>query len=814
MTTDLNSFIQKRRPHGASRRAFIRNQLTMSRLPQLDGINNASPAFGEATNLDHRQGKLPFIIELDGVSVDVMQDTVRDPEQRRQLHEQLFHADRIRIDLRNIRDWSRRERHTAILFVEDVCKKRQNATCRFLEVGGDSDDILGASLSLLQSNQHRHDCDRAIGTAVEIAAYTSRDDATLEAACGAIAERLRNVGGPKLRVTTLLRQARVLLRRDESDRQTNPTLKRVHDVLPDAPCAEDAVVPPKWALTQDGITSPIIGDTILVPAPIVISRRLGHVDGGEQSVEIAWLRQGSWQQRIVPRCTVATARTIVGLAGFGLPVTSSNASVLVDYLLDFEVANANAIPESLVTTRMGWIGPAGIQGFLCGGELISDLAGEQQRNQRVAFLGADIGDQQLVDGIHKCGTMTSWRDAIAPLRPFPRARLALYASLATPMLMLLPAPNFVVSFAGPTSQGKTTSLRGAASCWGRPDERSPTAAIGTWDATPVSLERTMAARDCLPTIVDDTMRARRPQDIAQAIYAVTGGRGRARGTTLGLAGSGAWRTVMITSGESPLTSFTEDGGTRARVLETWGSPFGGRTAETAVIVTQLNENILQHYGHAGPLFVAELIAMREDWPGLAEEYRLLRERYQQRAGTNSVAGRMAAHFAVLDLVEQLACIAGILPWTDQQTAAGLWDEITAETSEADRAAVALRHVYGWCQSHESEFLRGTHSTDSAPLHGWAGRWQIGATRGPSLTTGRAPDPDECLAIYPHRLDAVLAERGFEPAAIRRLWGDRGWLRFNDGRSTLRVRTGDGPVEMVAIRRAAIHDIIGGDEGVV
>ncbi len=785
----------------------------MASLPRHDGADNAALASDAESNLDHRQGKLPFIIELDGVSVDVMQDTVRDPEQRRQFYEQCLDADHIRIDLRNIRDWPRRERHTAILFVEDVCNHHQHVTFRFLDAGGESDDVLGASLLLLQSNQHRQDRDRAIGTAIEIAAYTSRDDATLEAACGAIAERLRNVGGPKLRVTTLLRQARVLLRRDESDRQTNPTLKRVHDVLPDAPCAEDAVVPPKWALTQEGIISPNMGDTILVPAPIVISRRLGHVDGGEQSVEIAWLRQRSWQQRIVPRSTVATARTIVGLAGFGVPVTSSNATVLVDYLLDFEVANANAIPESLVTNRMGWIGPAGIQGFLCGSELISALAEEQQRNQRVAFLGADVGDQQLVDGIHHYGEMTSWRDAIAPLRPFPRARLALYASLASPLLMVLAAPNFVVSFAGATSQGKTTVLRAGASCWGLPDERSPAAAIGTWDATPVSLERTMAARDCLPTIVDDTMRARRPPDIAQTIYAVTSGRGRARGTTLGLAGSGAWRTVMITSGESPLTSFTEDGGTRARVLETWGSPFGGRTAETAVIVTQLNEKILQHFGHAGPLFVAELIGMREDWPGLAEEYRRLREEYQRRAGANSVAGRMAAHFAVLDLVEQLACLAGILPWCDQQTAAGLWDEITAETSEADRAAVALRHVYGWCQSHKSEFLQGTHSTENAPLHGWAGRWQVGAARGPSLTSRRAPDPDECLAIYPHRLDAVLAERGFESAAIRRLWGDRGWLRFNDGRSTLRVRTVDGPVEMVAIRRAAIHDIIGGDEGV-
>ena len=129
-------------------------------------------------------------------------------------------------------------------------------------------------------------------------------------------------------------------------------------------------------------------------------------------------------------------------------------------------------------------------------------------------------------------------------------------------------------------------------------------------------------------------------------------------------------------------------------------------------------------------------------------------------------------------------------------------------------AVALRHVYGWCQSHESEFLRGTHSTNNAPLHGWAGRWQIGGTRGPVASNGAVNDPDDCLAIYPHRLDVVLSERGFAPAAIRRLWVDRSWLRTNDGRSTLKVRTSDGTAEMVAIRRSAINDVIGGDQGAV
>ncbi len=197
----------------------------------------------------------------------------------------------------------------------------------------------------------------------------------------------------------------------------------------------------------------------------------------------------------------------------GLPVTSSNADVIVEYLADFETANLSVLPQSRVTHHMGWLGPNGEHGFLCGHNHIhganhadSTVNDQDSPAVSVTFSGADQGDEQLVDGFHAAGTLTGWLSAISPVADYPRAQLSIYASFVPPMLAILKAPNFAINFSGPTSNGKTTAQRCSASVWGCPDKRSRSAAISTWDATRVYLERAMSVQTCMPLVIDDTMR--------------------------------------------------------------------------------------------------------------------------------------------------------------------------------------------------------------------------------------------------------------------------------------------------------------------
>jgi len=767
-------------------------------------IPSAFPA-GNPPAADHSHESTPtgrltlFALFIDGQAVVVDGDTIHDPARLEELRRRCGDGGRIVAELSLLLEWPDEDRRKILRWLADLGREHGDVAYRVTHNGDTHADLLDAILSLFRADQSTSDRSSVLTFAVEAAAYAQPNG--LEIACNSIVNRLREHGVRGLRVAALVAQARDLLRRPVAGRGDDNAV-RVHEVLPDAPCPADTIVPPKWILTADGIVSRTAGPEVLVPAPVLATRRLTDVDGGDESVELAWWRGGAWHTRIVARGTIAKSRTIVELADYGLPVTSTNAEALVDYLLDIEVANFDVLPQSRVSHRMGWLrGNDEYQLFLCGRQLVSNESSEGQ-TERVEFRGFDVGDEQLVAGLHDKGDFDTWRNAITPLQQFPRARLGVIASLAPPLLAPLATHNFIISYAGATSTGKTSTLRLGASCWGCPDERSPAAAIGTWDATRVWLERASAINDCIPLIIDDTQRAKNRHDIGQTIYDVTNGRGRGRGSERGLARTNVWRTVMCTTGEGPLTTYTEHGGTRARALEMWGSPFGQLTAGSASLVSQLNEVIREHYGHAGPRFVRHLINSEDSWPVIQERFRQLREFFQQRAGTNSVAGRMAEHFAVLHVTEELACQAGILPWDNLQTANALWAEITAETDEADRAAVALRYVAGWCHAHESDLWTSSNRL-YAPSTGWAGRWRV---------TGRQGEP-ECLALYPHRLDKVLEERGFEAAAVRRLWKDREWLRASDGKTTLKVRIDADTIEMVAIRWDAIRSVMGTEEAV-
>jgi uncharacterized protein (DUF927 family) len=230
------------------------------------------------------------------------------------------------------------------------------------------------------------------------------------------------------------------------------------------------------------------------------------------------------------------------------------------------------------------------------------------------------------------------------------------------MLMVLATPNIVVSDSGPTTGGKTVKLRVAGSVWGCPDETSSSTVIFTWDGTPVWRERAPSTLGSLPLILDDTMRARRPQDVEQMIYDASQGRGRGRGSPKGLAAQGAWRTAVMSSGERPLSTFTQAGGTHARVLESWAtSPFGAKNKGMGALVRKLNREIKRNYGHAGPLFVKHLMKNRKVWPEWRKTYRKYVKEYEEKAGDNALAGRLADHFATIRPTAELVHAALELP---------------------------------------------------------------------------------------------------------------------------------------------------------
>ena len=577
---------------------------------------------------------------------------------------------------------------------------------------------------------------------------------------------------------------------------------RVRDVFQDmdASVPDNLEFPAGWTVSRDGIRS---DDSQCVPvaAPVLIVGRLRNRSNRTEMLQLLYLRDGAWRPLDVKRSTVASAREIVGLAAFGVPVTSNNAADLVQYLSEFEAVNAGSLPVTEMAEQFGWHD----DGFLLGRDFItttSSDADEGTQHAPVRFVGADDGNEQLADGYVPSGTLEGWLAAISPLRAFPRVLFAIYAALSAAMLHILRAGNFCVDYAAETSSGKTFTLRVAASVWGQPLERNPNAALATWDTTHVGIERRCATLNCTPAILDDTKLAPSREFVAEAIYDVCSGRGRTRGSKPGLASVASWSTVLLMSGEAPATSSTGDGGSRARVLALWDSPFERRDAATAAIINEVSVGIHQHYGHAARAFIQFLLRTREQW----DEYRqIFAERlrhFQERAGDNGVARRMAEHLAVVATTEVLVHRAIGFPWPDGNVLEHLYAALTADSAEADRARVALLHVVNWAYAHRGDFLSsrptygGKPPDRYMPAGGWLGRWDAG-------------NEWVNIAFFEHVLVQVLQDGKFEEAAVLKSWHSRGYLQTNgDRRRTLRVRMeGRSTPSMIAIPRHIVEEVL-------
>ncbi len=676
-----------------------------------------------------------------------------------------------------------------------------------VDEGEPRSDVFEAALGAMVDDADVVRCTKGRRLAQEAAALFRGD--MLDVACSRIDKRLKELKVGGVRVAAIVKEVRALVEA-LAKKPEHTKLVAVVEQVPGAPVGANIMVPADWKLGPGGILRPGPIETIVASAPLVITSLMTDVSDGTESLGLAWKKDDGWVQRVVERHVAADARSAVKLAAWGAPVHSNNAGDVVQYIADFEAANMPHLPRRDLTGQMGWPGDRSCRWFLWGG---LDLAANDPAKPvdpsataaGVSFRGADEGEEQLVSGFRAAGSYGGWRAATGVLEgAYPRVGLGLLTSLTPPVLEIVDAENFILDYAGATSLGKTTALRQAAGLWGNPDERSTASAMSTWDSTRTWVERASAVLNSLPLILDDTKRARHPADIAQTLYDVATGRGKNRGTVKGLARAGTWRTALISSGEAPIVSFTEDGGTRARVLPVWGSPFGAADAATAKVVRALDAGVRANYGHVGPRFVRHLIEKRGEWPTWRASYREILETYTTKAGDNPVAGRMAGHFAAIELTACLVMEAfDGLCWVSWEQFDALWGEMTAEAPEADTVRRALRHAFDWATGRQREFY-GRHETDSGhvqhPSAGWAGRWD--------------DSPQWAyLGFLPPRLKDVLVAGGFEFESTVRNWADRGWLLINGSSKTrYRAQIGGETTQLpwlIAVRREAIAGLDAG-----
>ena len=531
---------------------------------------------------------------------------------------------------------------------------------------------------------------------------------------------------------------------------------QLEDIIQGLPLA-DLKLPHEWSFNENGVwhqkrtSSGMVEHLCVCPVPVVLTKRMIDIDTAEEKVELAFYRDKRWRNITAKRSSVFNRQGLIMLSDKGLPVSSERAKYLIRFLDDLERVNLNVLPLQQSISRMGWISSTKfIPGSHDGIELDVD---------------GGTGEATLAHGYRESGTLTDWIKDIKPLLKYPIARFMLAASFAAPMLKLFNQRVYFIHNWGPSRGGKTAALKAALSVWGEPE-----VIMANFNSTRVGLERLAAFYSDLPLGVDERQVVGDKQGLIESLVYMLGmGKGKTRGSK----GGGTqkmnfWRTIVLTTGEQPLSSDSSSTGIKTRVAEIYGLPIPDET-----LARKTHDTTKENFGTAGVAFIKRLIKeAANNMDEIKEYYTKTKE-----AIAAHYADNVSSH---IDLVTA-TCLADYY--------ANQWifdkDENTAAKEAAALAETILSYLDGASESDESnrayEYIISWYYVHKSYFRGDA-REQYGYTAG------------DKLYIYPTAFDKAMKEGGFSSTRILRDWAEQGIseteIRGNEGKKRYRVRKWD------------------------
>lgn len=337
--------------------------------------------------------------------------------------------------------------------------------------------------------------------------------------------------------------------------------------------------------------------------PIIIAGKTRNLDEKVYKYSLAYqTKSGKWKM-LAPTeaATIFNKNKLVDLANDGLPVTTSNAMYVVDYLDAFRARNETEMPLTYSVNRGGWYTIHGKKIFV-----------DPRRNN---FVTDDEGNNipvkiedsrsEFAKSLRQVGSIEEWKKAYLLAKKSPVARLMVAAAVAPPLLDVLGERNFLLYVFSPTRAGKTTALMLGASAVG--SEKI----IRSFDATKNGLIGAAADVNDFPFLIDEKQVAddRIKEQISNLVYALANGIGRTKlNKDSTLKKTQDWRTIATLTGETQLLDDTVTGGANTRLL----SIKAPKEILSAADCKAIRDIIRENYGFAFPRVVDKIIEVDKD----------------------------------------------------------------------------------------------------------------------------------------------------------------------------------------------------------
>lgn len=552
--------------------------------------------------------------------------------------------------------------------------------------------------------------------------------------------------------------------------------------------------PSPFRVSIDGVTKTVTrGDgkyqQRVTHSPLVITSRLHDLADDTELLELTWLRDGRWRSVVVDRAVACDARALLPYASNGMPIYTGIAGNVVQWLIEYEGRNIDQIDRGYSSRRMGWVGTTHTKFLL--GERVMQAA---DRDKHRVHLHVDEGQRQLAEAIRPMGDENVWHDTMREAKQHPLLIAAVYGALAAFLIQPLDLRSGGLDISGTTGVGKTTWMQVGLSVLG-PHKHL----MLSWKSTAAGIEGAVSGLCDHVLGLDDSAKVppHQREEVASWLYMICNGIGKMRGSVSGtLQRFATWRTFLLSNGEVPITSWSQDEGVRTRVLCIQQAPVppGNRA-----FVKRLEAVLAKHNGWAAQRFVQWLVDNHDKLPDLRRRYEEIDADFAAGAQSDQHA-RLSGIVALLALVQQICRKELGWDWATLEPVQVAYE--AAVNTELDKSTSALHVVRDWALSEQSQFY-GRHDKRNPP-RAWHGAWSSDLPEEGEGYGQVSMKPWTEIAILPRTLNAVLSRHGFQPEAILRDWRAKGYLSLDSRGKNPRHVVGAERTRCVCILREALE----------
>ncbi len=507
---------------------------------------------------------------------------------------------------------------------------------------------------------------------------------------------------------------------------------------------------------------------LLLCGPLQIVAETRDANGGAWGKLLRWRdRDGRQHEWAMPRETLAgdgaeVRRQLLAGGLFVSPARKAREKLL-EYL-----AAAYGDEAIRCVGRIGWHDDI----FVLPDAVFGDAKGEQ-----VVWQSAGTNDHAF----RVSGALEEWRENLAKFASGnSRLIFGFGVAFAAPLAGLIGTDGGGFNLRGPSSCGKTTALRVAASAWGGGGLRGY---AGTWRATSNGLEG-VAAGHCDVLLCLDELGQIDSDEASNVAYMLASGVGKARAHRDGAARAPLeWRTLFLSTGEIGIADKVAEGGRRraaagqqVRVVDVPADAGKGLGlfedlhgfASADAFARHLGAMADAYYGTAARAFLETLTTQIEDAKAAIKEYQAeFIARFCPRNADGQVH-RVAARFALAAAGGELAAAYGVLPFASGEAMAGVGRCFRAWLAERGGIAPAevlagLDRLRAFIEAHgATRFVPRVNPTEiemrSVNRAGFreqddAGRWRY-------FILKETWKNEICKGVHPTALAAALIERGF------------------------------------------------------